>query len=174
MIKRLRNVLIMLCLFLFGIASLEAHNSSHFKEIAGTLAATLQDNGSFQRVRGKGFTIGTPVLTQPLIFGISMALSVPIKFHKPFHDVPSIVANYESDVQTLIGATSPYFGPAIDDPFFAVNQITGISISDITRKGCIIHIGLFIDGIPDFPNVETAVAQFAQYGFALNFVAQGK
>jgi hypothetical protein len=142
------------------------------EEIAGTLRATYLSGGSFQTVRGGGYTIGTPVLTQPLIFGISMALAVPITFDTPFSNIPAVVAGYESNVLTLIGASSPYYGHAVDNPDFAVNQITGLSISDITPEGCTLHVGLFINGTPTFPDVQRAIVQFAEYGFAINFIAK--
>ena len=169
MIKTMLKSLLMLSLF-FGTVDADEVKNIGKKEIGGTLLATLQSGGSFQPTRGTGFTPGTPILTQPLIFGLSMSVAIPITFDTPFLNVPAIVASYESDVLTLIGATSPYFG--LSSSGFAVNQITGINISDITTGGFTIHVGLFINGTPTFPDVQTAITQFAQYGFALNFIAR--
>jgi hypothetical protein len=172
MIKIILRNFIILGLFLLGTVEATELKSTAPKRIGGTIAATLQQSGSFQPIRGEGYTIGTPVLIQPLIFGLSMGFAIPITFDTPFSEIPSIVATYESNVTTLTGATSPYFGQAVDNLSFAVNQITGISVSDVTPQGCVLHVGLFINGRPNFPNVQTAIAQFAQYGFALNFIAK--
>jgi hypothetical protein len=140
-------------------------------KVVGTIAATAANSGSFEIIRGNGFTIGTPVLVQPLIFGISWGMEIPIIFDTPFANIPTIITNYESGTTTLTGSSSPFYTiPAVDNPGPPVNQITGLNISNESTLGFTINIATFVNGVTFFPNVEAAIVQLSQYAFALNFL----
>jgi hypothetical protein len=141
------------------------------KNFQGVLSA--QASGTFSADTA-GFSIGTLIVTDPLLIGIpnsqsAFALQIPINFAKKQKKDYAVIASYFVDTATLIGQTLTGTNPTP-----GTVETVELSVTGVTDFGFILNLAFFIHNDPGFTpaTIPSLVSQLATRGFGINYITK--